>query len=173
VSLTPIERRRIWAVMAGSLILFVVCLMMGATIVAIVVGVMAPGLAYRVTGRSFGRALASASGGGAAVASSGRVGRGGRDEPRSPPARRQVGSIALLVVVAPVVLGLLSVLAGKVSGGEHRAVVVGALMSLVWAIYTAQLSGLLVGSGNRKLLALAAGAATALSVALWISIVGV
>ena len=79
----------------------------------------------------------------------------------------------MLVVAVPVALGLLSALVGSVIGSHEASLGIGFAMIAVWTGFAAGLSRLVVGAdGPRKLIAIAAGAATALSVALWISVVG-
>jgi hypothetical protein len=174
VSLTPFERRRAAAVLALAAIVIVVCLATGNLVVAAVFAALTPALVYRVTGHEWREAFARASGRQPAPPPAAeRVELAGSRDRRMPGSGERVAAIAMLVAVVPVALGLLSALVGGVIGTDEASLGIGFVMILVWTGFAAGLSGLVVGAdGPRKLIALAAGAATALSVALWISVVG-
>ncbi len=174
MTLTPFERRRAAAVLIVAAIVLVVCFATGNAIAGAVLLALTPAVVYRVTGRSWRPALSRASGQEATappdVAPVGPAGSRGR---RTPGSGERIGAIATLAVVVPVALGLLSALVGRVVGMGDAILAIGIVMTLSWTGFAGMLSGLVVGSaGPRRLIALAAGAATALSVGLWVSVVG-
>ena len=175
MSLTPFERRRAAAVLAAAAIVVVVCFATGNGVVGAVLLALTPALVYRVTGHAWGEAFARVSGRAPAPSrpAAERVVPAGSRDRRMPGSGERVAAIAMLVVAVPVALGLLSALVGSVIGSDDATLGVGIAMTLSWTGFAAMLSGLVVGAdGPRKLIALAAGAATALSVALWVSVVG-
>jgi hypothetical protein len=174
VSLTPFERRRAAAVLALAAIVVVVCLATGNLVVAAVFAALTPALVYRVTGHEWREAFARVSGREPAPpAAAERGGLAGSRDRRMPGSGERVAAIAMLVVGVPVALGVLSALVGSVVGIDDATLGIAIVMTLSWTGFAGMLSGLVVGSdGPRKLIALAAGAATALSVALWVSVVG-
>ena len=168
--LTPFQRRRAWAVLALAAVLVILCLAFGSVIAAVVVVVLTPAAVYRVTGRSWQQAFAWAFGRKRVPVTRATRGPRRRTEPDRPPQR--IASIGLLVAGVPAVLGLLTALAGKLVGSEDAVLPVGMLLTVTWAAFAALLSGLVVSSQReRTSIALAAGAATVVSVLIWAALI--
>lgn len=171
MSLTPFERRRAYAVLVVAAVLLVACLATGAVVVAVAIVVLTPAAVYRVTGHRWRQAFAWASGRESVLTP--HADRGGARGPREAGPRERAAAIAVLVAGVPAALGLLSALVGRVVDAGDATLALGMIMTLSWTGFAALLSGLVTRSGaNRKLIALGAGAATALSVVLWTGVVG-
>lgn len=174
--LDTFQRRRAGAVLVVVAIVVLVCLATGNAVAAAVVVALTPALVYRVTGHGWSDALSWAFGrepgpmpGREPVPAPGLPPRSDRRPPPRP--QQRVAGIAMLVAIVPAALGLLSVMAGKVVGAEDSALPIGIVMTLAWTGFAALLSGLVVQEGRRAAIALAAGAATVVSVLVWAGLV--